>query len=310
VYFLDDHLFGNRRFASALFDGMRGMGRVFQGAATVDSILAPDLLEQAVAAGMRSAFVGFETVNDANLAQQRKRQNIGRDYGAVVRRLHDAGVMVNASFVFGMDGDGPDVFDRTVDWAVGQGIETATFHIMTPYPGTALYQRMAAAGRIRHRDWDAYDTRHVVYDPLGMTDTVLESGYRRAYRDFYRWSALWRGAATKEATGDRLRHLAYAGGWKKFEGLWNLLIRSRHVLYALPLLESALGSFGHRAADRRPANRRAAGRAAAAGTEEGRGERTVVSATVSATGQRATTARHGADQGIHVQRSLAVPPTR
>jgi radical SAM superfamily enzyme YgiQ (UPF0313 family) len=154
LYFLDDHLFGNRRFAEALFDGMAGGGRLWQAAATVDSVLSPDLLEKAVRAGLRSLFVGFETVNGANLAEQRKRQNIGRDYAAVVRRVHDAGAMVNASFVFGMDGDGPDVFDRTVEWAVTQGIETATFHIMTPYPGTALHQRMDAAGRMLHRDWD------------------------------------------------------------------------------------------------------------------------------------------------------------
>jgi len=79
-----------------------------------------------------------------------------------------------------------------------------------------------------------------------MTAAQLESGYWRAYRDFYRWSALWRGAATKPVLRDRLRHLAYAGGWKKFEPVWDVLIRSRHVLRALPLLESALGSFGAR----------------------------------------------------------------
>src|SRR5438477_4605660 len=204
LYFLDDHLFGNRRFATALFDGMRGMGRVWQAAGTVDSVLAPDLLERAAAAGLRSLFVGFETVNAQNLAGQRKRQNIGRDYAAVVRRLHDAGVMVNASFVFGMDGDGPDVFDRTVDWAIAQGIETATFHIMTPYPGTALYQRMRAAGRMLHDDWDRYDTRHVVFEPRGMTAQQLTAGYRRAYRDFYRWGALWRGAPTQPLPRDRV----------------------------------------------------------------------------------------------------------
>jgi len=246
LYFLDDHLFGNRRFASALFDGMAGLGRVWQAAGTVDAVLAPGLLEQAVRAGLRSLFVGFETVNPGNLAGQRKRQNIGRDYAAVVRRLHDCGVMVNASFVFGMDGDGPDVFDRTVEWAVGQGIETATFHIMTPYPGTALYQRMRAAGRMLHEDWDRYDTRQVVFTPQGMTAAQLESGYRRAYRDFYRWGAILRGAATKPVLRDRLRHLAYAGGWKKFEPVWDLLIRSRQVLHALPLLEAALASFGAR----------------------------------------------------------------
>ena len=73
--------------------------------------------------------------------------------------------MVNGSFVFGMDERRPDVFERTVAWAVEQGIETATFHILTPYPGTALFPRMEAEGRLLHHDWDRYDTRHVVYRP-------------------------------------------------------------------------------------------------------------------------------------------------
>lgn len=246
LYFLDDHLFGNRRFAEALFAGMSGMGRVWQAAGTVDSVLAPDLLERAVDAGLRSLFVGFETVNHDNLAGQRKRQNVGRDYAAVVRRLHDLGVMVNASFVFGMDGDGPDVFDRTVSWAIDQGIETATFHIMTPYPGTALFRRMSEQGRVLHQDWDRYDTRQAVFLPMGMTTSQLEDGYWRAYRDFYRWSAIWRGAATKPIGRDRMRHLAYAGGWKKFEPLWDLLIRSGRVVNALPVLESVLGDRSRR----------------------------------------------------------------
>ncbi|WP_203910143.1 B12-binding domain-containing radical SAM protein [Rhizocola hellebori] len=240
LYFLDDHLFGNRRFAEALFAGMRGSNRLWQAAATVDAVLAPGLLEQAVAAGLRSLFVGFETVNAPNLAEQRKRQNVGRDYAAVVRRLHDNGVMVNGSFVFGMDGDGPDVFDRTVDWAIGAGIETATFHIMTPYPGTALFDRIAAQNRLLHRDWERYDTRQVVFEPRGMAPSQLEAGYWRAYKDFYRWGSIWRGASSKPTTRGRLRHMAYSAGWKKFEPMWNALIRGRQVLRALPLLESVL----------------------------------------------------------------------
>jgi len=148
LYFLDDHLLGNRRFAAALFDGMRGMGRLFQGAATVDSILHGDLIEKAAAAGLRSIFVGFETLTPANLARANKRQNLGRDYAAVTRRLHDLGIMVNGSFVFGMDDDDHDVFRRTVDWAIEQGITTATFHIQTPYPGTKLFSRMEAEQRL------------------------------------------------------------------------------------------------------------------------------------------------------------------
>jgi radical SAM superfamily enzyme YgiQ (UPF0313 family) len=240
LYFLDDHLFGNRRFATELFAGMAGAGRLWQAASTVDAILTPGLLEAAVTAGLRSVFVGFESVNAPNLGSAGKRQNVGRDYSAVVRRLHEAGVMVNASFVFGMDDDGPDVFDRTVEWAVAQGVETATFHVMTPYPATGLHRRITAEGRILHSDWDRYDTRQAVFQPKGMTIEQLETGYRRAYEEFYRWSSIWHGAATHEDLPSRVRHLAYAGGWKKFEPLWDLAIRGKQVLRALPLLEKIL----------------------------------------------------------------------
>jgi radical SAM superfamily enzyme YgiQ (UPF0313 family) len=245
LYFLDDHLFGNPRFAAALFDGMQGMGRLWQAAGTVKAVLeTPDLLEKAVDAGLRSLFVGFETVNGDNLQEQSKYQNIGRDYNAAVRRLHQLGVMVNGSFVFGMDHDGPDVFERTVDWAIGQGIETATFHILTPYPDTALYARMSSQGRLLHSNWDLYDTRHVVFQPAGLSPAALVSGYWRAYRDFYRWTSILRGASTKDSLRAQLRHVAYAGGWKKFEPVWDVAIRTGQVLHLLPVLEAILSGFG------------------------------------------------------------------
>ena len=247
VYFLDDHLFGNVPFASALFDGMKGMNRLWQAAATVQSVLRPGLLEKAVEAGLRSLFVGFETLSSDNLREQSKLQNLGRDYEAAIRRLHDLGVMVNGSFVFGMDGDDESVFDRTVGWAVGQGIETATFHILTPYPGTELYARMRSAGRIVHSDWDLYDTRHVVYRPARISPERLEEGYWRAYKDFYRWGNILRGAATKPTLLDGARHAAYAGGWKKLEPMWDRVIRAKRASSLLPVLENVLAGFGKHA---------------------------------------------------------------
>ena len=184
LFFLDDHLFGNPRFASALFDGMKGMGRLWQAAGTVGSVLRAGLLSKAVDCGLRSLFIGFETLNQGNLRAVGKTANVKRDYDLAIRRLRDFGVMVNASFVFGMDGDDASVFDRTVDWAVGQGIETATFHILTPYPGTALHRRLSGQGRILTENWDLYDTRHAVFQPTGMTSAALEAGYWRAYHDF------------------------------------------------------------------------------------------------------------------------------
>ena len=244
LYFLDDHLFGHPRFASALFEGMRGMGRLWQAAGTVKSVLQPDLLEKAVACGLRSLFVGFETLSPANLQEHHKYQNLDRDYSAAIRRLHDLGVMVNGSFVFGMDGDDPSVFERTVEWAISQGIETATFHILTPYPGTGLHARMASEGRITTENWDLYDTRHVVYRPARLTPEELEDGYWRAYRDFYRWGSILRGASAHDRWPDRLRHVAYAGGWKKLEPMWDVLIRAKRATSMLPVLESVLSGFG------------------------------------------------------------------
>lgn len=248
LYFLDDHLLGDRRFAEALFEGMRGMGRLFQGAATVDSVLRGDLLERAADAGLRSLFVGFETFSPANLAASNKKQNLARDYAEVARRLSSLGIMINGSFVFGMDEDGEDVFDRTVDWAVRHGITTATFHIQTPYPGTRLHQKLTAEGRITCADWNRYDTRHVVYRPARLSPEALKAGYDRAYRDFYRWRNIGRAAWTHDGAKHRAKHFFYAAGWKKFEPLWNLVIKAHRLGVMTPVLEAVLSRVTRREA--------------------------------------------------------------
>jgi radical SAM superfamily enzyme YgiQ (UPF0313 family) len=240
LYFLDDHLLGDRRFAEALFDGMHGMRRLFQGAATVDSILRGDLIERAAEAGLRSLFVGFETLTPGNLKRSNKRQNLGRDYKAVADRLHSLGIMINGSFVFGMDDDDQDVFRRTVDWAIEHGVTTATFHIQTPYPGTQLYGRMVREGRILTRDWNLYDTRHVVYRPERLKPEVLKAGYDWAYGEFYRWASIAQASLHHGTLKHQAKHFFYAAGWKKFEPVWDLLIRVQQLARVTPLLEGVL----------------------------------------------------------------------
>lgn len=240
LYFLDDHMFGNPRFARELYRGMRGMGRVFQGAATVDSILRDDVVEEAAAAGLRSLFVGFETLSSNSLAGAGKRQNLGRSYREVAKRLDGLGIMINGSFVFGLDGEDPDVFSRTVDWAIEAGITTATFHILTPYPGTALFGDMAARRRIVTRNWDLYDTRHVVYRPEGLTPEQLKRGYDWAYEAFYRWRSILKASSAHDSTKHQLKHFFYSTGWKKFERAWDLMIRIEQLSQMRPLLEAVL----------------------------------------------------------------------
>lgn len=240
LYFLDDHLLGNKNLARELFNEMKGMNRVFQGAATVKSILEGDLIEKAAEAGLRSLFVGYETFSPENLKQSNKYQNLKLDYERATKRLHDLGIMINGSFVFGLDNDDKDVFKRTVDWGVENAITTATYHILTPYPGTRLFDQMKKDGRILTHDWDLYDTRHIVYKTTNLNATELENGYWWAYKEFYKWNNIFNASFSHEDIKHQLKHLFYTGGWKKFEGLWNIIINAGGLKRMLPLLELLL----------------------------------------------------------------------
>jgi len=240
LYFLDDHLLGNKGFAESLFEGMRGMNRVFQGAATVASIINGNLIEKAAKAGLRSVFVGFETFSEENLKQSNKKQNLNKDYQKAVKRLHDLGIMINGSFVFGLDYDDKDVFKRTVDWGVENAITTATYHVLTPYPGTELFKSMERENRIVSRNWDLYDTRHVVYKTKNISATELEAGYNWSYNEFYKWTNIFKASLKHDTAKHKLKHLFYTGGWKKFEPLWNFMIKTEGLNKMLPLLEHIL----------------------------------------------------------------------
>jgi radical SAM superfamily enzyme YgiQ (UPF0313 family) len=240
LYFLDDHLLGNEKFASALFEGMRGMNRVFQSASTVDAVLRGNLIEKAADAGLRSLFVGFETFSPENLKQGNKKQNLQREYGSATTRLHELGIMINGSFVFGLDEDDKDVFKRTVEWGVNHSLTTSTYHILTPYPGTALYQQMRQDDRVITSNWDLYDTRHVVYKTKNISAADLESGYHWAYKEFYSWKNIFDASLKHAKIRHQLKHFFYTSGWKKFEPLWNFVIKTEGLNRMLPLLESLL----------------------------------------------------------------------
>ena len=165
---------------------------------------------------------------------------------SAIRRLDGLGVLINGSFVFGLDGDGRDVFDRTLEFAISRGITTATFHIATPYPGTALYERLEREGRILHHDFDRYDTRQVVFEPRGMTPSELEAGYHRAYREFYTLANIFEASRAHGSLSRSLKHFAYATGWKRFEAAWDWAIRARSMGRARPLLEAVLATVERR----------------------------------------------------------------
>ena len=133
---------------------------------------------------------------------------------------------------------------------------------------TYFLERCAATlkeGRLLHSDWDLYDTRHCVHVPRRMSPEQLEEGYWRAYREFYTWRNIAAAAATKPGVAAKLRHAAYSAGWKKFEPVWNLLIRARQVSRGLPMLESVLDGFGRVAGRKKKRSRVPAAEALAKG---------------------------------------------
>jgi radical SAM superfamily enzyme YgiQ (UPF0313 family) len=172
-------------------------------------------------------FVGFESVSADSLAEARKfAGNVAR-YEELVRALHERGIMVNGSFVFGFDSEGPEVFRATVDWADDARIDTATFHILTPYPGTELFRDLESQGRIIDRNPDHYDTTHAVFQPARMSARELEAGYRRAKRRFYRTGNLARRILRDRA--GIFGRAAVSVGYKKKGFTWPLMMKAKLV---------------------------------------------------------------------------------
>lgn len=240
LYFLDDNLFADKRLARELFREMRGMGRVFQGAVTVKDVLADDLIEQACEAGLRSAFIGFESIRAEGLRQVNKQSNIGQDYKSAINKMDNLGIMINGSFIFGMEGDTAQTFADTADWAVQSGIATATFHILTPYPGTGLYADMKRQGKMVSDNWNDYDTRHLVFRHGTLSKEEMEEGYAAAYKTFYKWRNIFGAARAHEKTNMKIKHVLYAGAWKKLEPVWNFIVKQKLFPPARRALERVL----------------------------------------------------------------------
>lgn len=187
-------------------------------------------------AGCTGVFIGFESLSDTNLAEARKRTPRTEDYARRVRLLHDHGIQVNGSFVLGFDQDRREVFRTLAEWIEATRLECATFHILTPYPGTPLYRQLEGEGRILHREWALYDTGHVVFRPRHLSPEELASGYDWLYRRTFSLTSIWRRRPSGMAA--MAPYLAMSLLYKRSNRLWHWLIRNRlvHAAWA-PLVQ-------------------------------------------------------------------------
>jgi radical SAM superfamily enzyme YgiQ (UPF0313 family) len=225
--FIDNNLGSRPDYLRALCAALAPLEKIWSAAVSIDVTDDPKLVRAMALAGCTGVFVGFESLEDGNLSDARKRTPRTDDYARRVRMLHDHGIQVNGSFVLGFDRDGPDVFARTAAWIEENRLECATFHILTPYPGTPLFRQMEAEGRLLHRDWSLYDTGHVVFKPKRMTEAQLAEGYGWCYRRLFSHRSIWRRRPADPRAV--LPYLAMAYLYKRANPLWALLIRHRWV---------------------------------------------------------------------------------
>jgi radical SAM superfamily enzyme YgiQ (UPF0313 family) len=190
--FIDLNLIADKQYAAELFEAMIPLNMKWGGLAT--SLLARDaeLLGLCARSGCMGLLVGFESISAPGLKQVQKGFNDPARYADWIKSFHQHGIAVNGTFVFGMDADTPDTFERTAEFVIDTGIDLPRFAILTPFPGTALYDRLSSEGRILTRNWELYDGQHVVFQPAKMSASVLEKGNADTWRRVYGYKSIFK----------------------------------------------------------------------------------------------------------------------
>ena len=192
LFLVDDNLIGNRPYAKALFREMASLQFKWASHAPLSFANDEELLKLAFKSGCMALFVGFESLSEENLALMGKRTNLEISPIEAVKRFHDHGIGILASFILGYDLDTPDTFEKILNLCHRAKIDGALFPILTPYPGTPLRERLKKEGRILTDQWDLYDMEHVTFVPKGMSPETLQEGFEWLNSSFLSWSSMFR----------------------------------------------------------------------------------------------------------------------
>ncbi len=192
IVFVDDNIAGNKAYAKELFKALAPLKINWGSQASITMTRDPELLELAAKSGCTALFIGVESISEENLLSANKKFNKVSRFREDFKKFHDYGILIMTGMIFGFDNDDESVFERTVEFLAENRIELAMFNILTPLPGTELYKRMNAQGRIIDRDWSKYDGRHVVFKPKLMSPETLQEGFYWAYHKFYSTSSIFK----------------------------------------------------------------------------------------------------------------------
>ncbi len=187
----DDNIASDIEYAKEMFRALIPHNKWWSSQASIHAAEDPEFLELAARSGCKQLFLGLESISQESVDNVSKNFNRVHRYAEAIDRIHACGISVQAGIVFGFDGDSETIFSETLDFLEAAGVQNATFNILTPFPGTRLYERLDAEGRILSRDWTRYNGRaDVVFQPKQMTPEALLQGYRQANQRFYSWRSI------------------------------------------------------------------------------------------------------------------------
>jgi radical SAM superfamily enzyme YgiQ (UPF0313 family) len=189
ILFPDATLTGDLKKAMKLFQALKPLKVQWFGQITLNTCRDQEFLDLMAESGCWLVSVGLESLNGNNIKASSKNQNHVEEYVKIIRDLHDRNIAIEGNLVFGFDEDTLDTFDHTANFVVEMGIDLPEFYVLTPYPGTNLYERLQAEGRIVDRNWAHYDNTHFhylpVFEPRNMSRSELRAGCRHAEQIVY-----------------------------------------------------------------------------------------------------------------------------
>jgi radical SAM superfamily enzyme YgiQ (UPF0313 family) len=192
IFFADDNIIANKKFASELFEALKPHNINWMCQASINISKENELLGLMRDSGCGAIFIGIESMSKKNLEVMRKEINQQYDYTEAIRIIQSYGILVHSSFIVGYDHDCESSFDELIDFIQETKQLMPLINILTPFPGTELFKRMEKEGRILHKDWSRYDTKHVVFQPPKLSPQELEAGYRKIVREVYSFDAIWK----------------------------------------------------------------------------------------------------------------------
>jgi radical SAM superfamily enzyme YgiQ (UPF0313 family) len=192
IFFADDNIIASRKYARDLFRALKPYNLNWSCQGSINVSRDEDLLALMKEAGCGAILVGLESISEQNLAAMGKKVNLRHDYLDAIRTIQSHGIMVHGSFVLGYDFDTPASFDELVAFIDEAGLLMPLINVLTPFPGTRLYERFEKEGRILHRDWSRYDGTKVVFRPARMSEEELQAGFRKVMQEVYSFDAIYR----------------------------------------------------------------------------------------------------------------------